>query len=245
VWGVLQLISHRLYVYYTSEVGTNANERQRRHREKRFAEIAAMPKIPCECGCGTLIAPITTKMVPARYARGHNRQPEFDRTGKPAWNKGKPAPWAAGRKLSAEHMQKLYEARLPKYRQTICLHCDRRAVQRDPAYCSKHYWRWKTYGDPLHVSLPNEGPVNRAWRGGVGALPYGPGFTRSLRRRIRERDGYRCRRCGITQEERGRTLEVHHLDHDKNNHSPDNLVTSCGKCNIWGSYHRDEPWLPL
>jgi len=49
-----------------------AVERTKRYRERRFAEIAATPKIPCECGCGTLIAPVNTNLIPARYAHGHN-----------------------------------------------------------------------------------------------------------------------------------------------------------------------------
>lgn len=46
-------------------------ESQRRYREKRRREIDAMPKILCECGCGTLIAPINRSFESARFARGH------------------------------------------------------------------------------------------------------------------------------------------------------------------------------
>ncbi len=198
-----------------------------------------MPKIPCECGCGTMIEPITKKLVPARFARGHNRNPEFDRTGIPSWNKGKPNTWSSG--ASTERLDEIRKLRA--YKRYVCSICQERAENRDPALCRKHYWRWKTYGDPLHVPPRQVGENHCNWQGGKGH--YGPGFTRALRKRIRLRDGYRCRRCGITQEERGRTLEVHHLDHNRDNHSPDNLVTSCGSCNVWASYHRDEPWLPL
>jgi len=87
------------------------------------------------------------------------------------------------------------------------------------------------------------GPNNPHWRGGVGFLPYGPGFTRKLRREIRERDAHRCQRCGRTTAELGYTLPVHHLDHDKANNDPANLVASCHRCNVWASYHRDEPFV--
>jgi hypothetical protein len=57
-----------------------ARDATKRHREKRFREIDAMPKIPCACGCGEKIAPINKTLQPARFARGHNRpgkQTEF------------------------------------------------------------------------------------------------------------------------------------------------------------------------
>jgi hypothetical protein len=51
-----------------------------------------------------------------------------------------------------------------------------------------------------------------------------------------------CQRCGKTQEQEGRVLQVHHLDHNKENNDPTNVVASCGSCNVWASYHRDEPF---
>src|SRR6266498_1357858 len=44
-----------------------------RYKRRRLTEIDAMPKIPCACGCGTLIAPINRTLKPARFAHGHNR----------------------------------------------------------------------------------------------------------------------------------------------------------------------------
>ena len=42
-------------------------------KEQEFrAAVLAMPKIPCECGCGTMIPPITTAHVPARFAKNHH-----------------------------------------------------------------------------------------------------------------------------------------------------------------------------
>lgn len=56
-----------------------AAERTRQYRERRLAEIEKMPKIPCECGCGALIAPINKQLKPARYAHGHNPDGEATR----------------------------------------------------------------------------------------------------------------------------------------------------------------------
>lgn len=52
-------------------------EGTRKYREKRFREIDAMPKIPCECGCGTMLAPINKTLQPARFAHGHNEAHAF------------------------------------------------------------------------------------------------------------------------------------------------------------------------
>lgn len=91
----------------------------------------------------------------------------------------------------------------------------------------------------------NTGPLNHGWRGGTGTLPYGPEFTRKFKRMIRERDGQTCQRCGITREEYGKTLEVHHIDHDGMNNDPLNLATVCASCNVWCWWHKDEPLVPL
>ena len=48
-----------------------------------------------------------------------------------------------------------------------------------------------------------------------------------LRRRILDRDEFRCTRCG-----RYGILEVHHVDHDPTNNDPGNLVTRCKGCHI-------------
>lgn len=53
-------------------MGMPAAIRTQRYREKRYQEIDEMPKVPCACGCGTMIAPITKMLRPATFAHGHN-----------------------------------------------------------------------------------------------------------------------------------------------------------------------------
>lgn len=45
---------------------------QREYFARKQAEWASRPHIPCQCGCGTLIPPVTKKWQPARFAPGHN-----------------------------------------------------------------------------------------------------------------------------------------------------------------------------
>jgi len=64
-----------------------------------------------------------------------------------------------------------------------------------------------------------------SWRGGISFEPYSVDWTETLRRSIRERDHYICQLCS----KYGNT--VHHIDYDKKNCNPTNLITLCGGCN--------------
>lgn len=81
----------------------------------------------------------------------------------------------------------------------------------------------------LEHSRRSGGKRNANWRGGVSLLPYGPDFTRTLVRAIRQRDAYACRRCGAMGRQSG-GLITHHIDGGKSNHSLENLVTLCRRC---------------
>lgn len=151
---------------HSNKTPLTAAERQRRQREKKYNLIASLPKIPCACGCGTMIAPIGRHMKPVQYVHGHNPNPP------------------------------------PKI------------VRQLPEY--KNY--------PLKSG-------------------YSRAFTRGFRKLIRIRDNYTCQRCGKHQSELRRAIDVHHLDHNKMNNSPDNLVCACESCNAWASHHRDEPFI--
>ena len=57
---------------------------------------------------------------------------------------------------------------------------------------------------------------------------------RALRKEVLKRDGYQCQQCGITQEESGFPLEIHHIIPPKGNrelfYDIDNCVTLCKWC---------------
>ena len=68
--------------------------------------------------------------------------------------------------------------------------------------------------------------------------PYGGGWTGTLKRSIRERDGYKCQVCGKTETDNGRLLPVHHIDYDKDNLDPKNLVALCSSCHSKTNFSR-------
>lgn len=105
-------------------------------------------------------------------------------------------------------------------------------------------WKCQHCGIPVHYGSKRchpcyakdvTGSGSSSWRGGVGKLPYAYTFTKQLKEEIRRRDGYQCRICHMTQlEHLGRyktRLHVHHIDFDKMNSHPSNLLTACTACN--------------
>lgn len=56
------------------EASTRRDHRGRSlaRRDRVAADRAAMPPIPCACGCGSMIPPVTAKGKPARWKPGHN-----------------------------------------------------------------------------------------------------------------------------------------------------------------------------
>lgn len=222
-----------------------------------------MRKIQCACGCGTPIPPLTTDGRPARFAHGHNRNPATQfKKGHLAWNAGKPNPAASlvhkGKKLATEEIARRTATRLARNggRYTSI---DARGWRHPPETLAKITAANRRNAKPgalnpfygkqhppeiiERIRVKNSGPNHHGWRGGVSTFPYGPEFTRQLKRRILDRDQHTCQRCGKTQAELPRKLQVHHLDHDKKNNAESNLVAACCKCNIWASYHRDAPFV--
>lgn len=58
-----------------------------------------------------------------------------------------------------------------------------------------------------------------------------PGLTEATRAEIRARAGHRCQRCGSDKSGvPGRKHEIHHVDHNKENQAPENLLVLCRKC---------------
>lgn len=64
-------------------------------------------------------------------------------------------------------------------------------------------------------------------------------FNNQLKQSIRERDNYICQLCGKTQKDNKRKLDVHHIDHNKNNIHPLNLIALCRSCNLVVEYDID------
>jgi hypothetical protein len=96
----------------------------------------------------------------------------------------------------------------------------------------------KAFKEGRKVPLSME--KNPMWKGGLSFEPYTTDWTNALRKFIRERDKFTCQLCGKIQE--GKLLSVHHIDYNKKNCNPENLVTLCRKCHSKTNVNR-EKWI--
>jgi len=89
------------------------------------------------------------------------------------------------------------------------------------------------------MSAARRGDKHPLWRGGISREPYGWEWSKELREVIRQRDGHRCQLCGRSQTECKRVLSIHHIDYDKQNNDPANLIALCSRCHSQTNIHRD------
>lgn len=75
--------------------------------------------------------------------------------------------------------------------------------------------------------------IIKVWNKGLGTPGlYSYEFIYKLRNLIRERDGFKCQICGCPQAECNDSLSVHHIDYNKENDDPNNLISLCRSCHM-------------
>lgn len=94
------------------------------------------------------------------------------------------------------------------------------------------YWLGKIRTDETKQKIRDslKGEKSNLWKGGISCEPYSIDWTNSLRISIRERDKYTCKICGEKQGDK--TFHIHHIDYNKKNSNPDNLITLCRNCHM-------------
>jgi len=103
----------------------------------------------------------------------------------------------------------------------------------------------------LEVKKPNKGhnPNSKGrpflkgftpWNKGMGTPPeYNGTFNSKFKELIRERDSWKCQLCGCPETECIRKLDIHHIDYNKKNDSPLNLVSLCTGCHTKTTHKRE------
>ena len=88
------------------------------------------------------------------------------------------------------------------------------------------------------TALRQIGKTNSNWKGGISKEPYCNNWDDDLKSYIKDRDGNRCLNpyCYKTD----KILVVHHIDYNKKNCRPNNLITVCRACN--GRANTDRNW---
>ncbi len=111
-------------------------------------------------------------------------------------------------------------------------------------YGRKHTLETRKKISENHADVKGEKAPN--WRGGKSFEPYGITFNNALKEKIRNRDNHRCQECFRHQNELRTTtnkkyrLLVHHIDYNKQNDEPKNLISLCRTCHGQTNFKRDD-----
>lgn len=100
------------------------------------------------------------------------------------------------------------------------------------------YNRTRTEEVKKHLSDMCQGSNAPNWQGGISFEPYTPEFNTRIKDFIRMRDNYTCRLCGIKQDLLPKKLSCHHIDYDKKNCHPTNLISLCVSCHTKTEHKR-------
>ena len=106
-----------------------------------------------------------------------------------------------------------------------------------PSPLGKHFS--KSHKENLAKS--HQGEKCNFWKGGISFEPYPSEFNNQRKTFIRERDNFICQLCGKYP-----VFDVHHIDYDKKNCKPENLILLCRIChnktngnrNYWTNYFK-------
>jgi len=216
-----------------------------------------MPNL-CHCGCGKSVTWNKKFERWNRYLHGHcknnlgkhhseesnekNRQAHL---GRPTWNKGKTGIF------SKEVIEKIKAARAKQVMATGRKHSEESKTKNRMAHLGKSQTeesnrkrsialmgKLKSAEHKKHISESKIGEYNPCWQGGISKLPYTQDWQEDLKDAIRKRDGFTCQLCGVKQPELNRLLAVHHIDYDKENCDPRNLISLCNSCHAKTGYER-------
>jgi len=154
--------------------------------------------------------------------------------GKPAWNKGKKCPqysrekhWNWGNKMPQESIEKMRKSLTGKKqsKDTIAKRFESRSGY-------QHSTKTKA-----KIGFANSGDRNGMWEGGISREEYPAAFWKKcFKDMVRDRDNRTCQICGTP--EMDKALDIHHIDYDKRNVDPKNLISLCHKCHGKTNFNR-------
>jgi hypothetical protein len=87
----------------------------------------------------------------------------------------------------------------------------------------------RSQAESLRLSGAVTGPNNGSWKGGVTDWDYSFNW-KTLCKLVKDRDEWTCQLCGEQRKRWGHDLHIHHIDEDKENNHPHNLIALCKDC---------------
>lgn len=207
--------------------------------------------ILCKCGCGQEVRKEN------KYVHGHNfkgkKRPDMS---KRLTGDNNPAKRPEVRKkLSGENNPNFGSKKRP------WLEGDNHPMRKDENKLKlsiklrgrKNYWM---YGDknPMakkkncekvsrRMKHTQSGGGNNNWKGGISTAPYCEQWSdKEYKESIKDRDGYKCLNPACNK--KYNKLCIHHINYNKKNCHPLNLITVCVSCNAIANKNRDwhEAW---
>jgi hypothetical protein len=108
----------------------------------------------------------------------------------------------------------------------LCVSCSTKGRVFSESHCKK-------------IGDSNRGMKSHLWINGISSEIYPINWNKKLKESIRQRDNYECQLCDLIQNQSSRKLCVHHIDYNKDNLNPDNLISLCDKCHLRTNGNRD------
>lgn len=180
-------------------------------------------------------AKISKSHIGIKHTEETKRKLSENRKGNKHWN------W--GKKHSKKTIQKIKQSNKKYWRE----HSNLRKGKNNNFYNKHHTERTKKI---LKIKMKNRfvGQRNPNYTNGLSNEPYPLEFNKSLKELIRNRDNRKCQLCGCPEVECLRKLDIHHIDYDKENLDPKNLISLCNKCNskananrkYWKKYYQNK-----
>jgi len=143
-----------------------------------------------------------------------------------------------GHKRSEEYKRKMSIIKTPQNRGSNNPMYGKHHSEKSKALISKnkigtrHTDEWKE-----NMSVIMSGTGNPNWKGGISYEEYCPVWKdKEYKDEIKERDGYTCQNPLCWG--KSKKLCIHHIDYNKKNCGPNNLITLCFSCNARANFKR-------
>ena len=191
-----------------------------------------------------------------KLSEEHKKKLSLAHKGKIPWNKGISNPamkkntfqklgkgnWKGGKIIKkCSFCGKIYEVfpchKNSKFCTTTCFHDSQKGkLSWNKGLTKEEDSRVKKYSEK------NSGEKHFNWQGGISKEPYSFEFNKKLKKQIRQRDNFTCQECGYTEKQLGYHLSVHHIDYNKKNNNPENLICLCKSCHAQTNFKRND-WI--